>query len=42
MPLPSSQGHLLLFVFTAAGGKGMTPKIPVQSEAGLKDFQIRD
>jgi hypothetical protein len=42
MPLLPSNGHFFTFCLTAAGGKGMTHKIPVPSEAGFKEFQIRD
>ena len=42
MPLPFSQGHFFAFRLTAAEGKSMTPKIPVQITAGLKEIRIKD
>ena len=42
MPLPKRSRPSFAFCLTAAEGKSMTPKIPVQITAGLKEIRIKD
>ena len=42
MPLTKRSRPSFAFCLTAAEGKSMTPKIPVQITAGLKEIRIKD